>query len=150
MEYCHQNKLALKARLELFQKICSAVQYAHQHLVIHRDLKPSNILVTADGSPKLLDFGISKLVSPEGDTLQTQTEFRALTPKYASPEQVTGDNISTSSDVYSLGVILYELLTGNAPYDTDLKSFSEIIKAICEAKPIRPSLAIRKKSFYKF
>lgn len=141
IDYCNQQNLDLKARLELFQKICSAVQYAHQHLVIHRDLKPSNIMVTEDGSPKLLDFGISKLVSQEGDALQTQTEFRALTPGYASPEQVKGDMISTSSDVYSLGVILYELLTGKRPYNTDSKNFSEIVRAICEDEPVRPSLA---------
>ena len=98
-------------------------------------------MVTEDGSPKLLDFGISKLVSQEGDALQTQTEFRALTPGYASPEQVKGDMISTSSDVYSLGVILYELLTGKRPYNTDSKNFSEIVRAICEDEPVRPSLA---------
>lgn len=142
LDYCNQHNLELKARLELFQNICSAVQYAHQHLVIHRDLKPSNILVTEDGSPKLLDFGISKLLLQEGDALQTQTEFRALTPGYASPEQVKGDIISTSTDVYSLGVILYELLTGKLPYNTNSKNFSEIVKAICEAEPVRPSLAV--------
>jgi len=141
LDFCNGQKLDLKARLELFQKICSAVQYAHQHLVIHRDLKPSNIMVTEDGSPKLLDFGISKLVSVEGDTQQTQTEFRALTPGYASPEQVKGDTISTATDVYSLGIILYELLTGKRPYNTDSTNFSEIIRAICEEEPVRPSLA---------
>jgi serine/threonine protein kinase len=142
LDYCEQHHLDLKSRLELFQKICSAVQYAHQHLVIHRDLKPSNILVTEDETPKLLDFGISKLVSPDEDTMQTQTEFRALTPAYASPEQIRGEPISTASDVYSLGVILYELLTGKRPYDTDAANFSEVIKAICEEEPMRPSLAI--------
>jgi serine/threonine protein kinase len=141
LDYCNHQNLGLKDRLELFQKICSAVQYAHQHLVIHRDLKPSNIMVTGDGSPKLLDFGISKLVTDEGDIQPTQTEFRALTPGYASPEQVKGDTISTSSDVYSLGIILYELLTGKRPYNTDSKNFSEIVKAICEAEPIPPSSA---------
>ncbi len=140
IDYCDKHNLDLKARLQLFQKICSAVQYAHQHLVIHRDLKPNNIMVTEDGSPKLLDFGISKLVSLEGDTQQTQTEFRALTPGYASPEQVKGDTISTSTDVYSLGVILYELLTGKRPYNTESSNFSAIIKAICEEEPVRPSL----------
>lgn len=141
LDYCNQHKLALNDRLKLFQNICSAVQYAHQHLVIHRDLKPSNIMVTDDGQPKLLDFGISKLVSAEGDSSQTQTEFRALTPGYASPEQIRGDNISTASDVYSLGVILYELLTGKRPYNTDSKNFSEIIKIICEVEPTKPSSA---------
>lgn len=140
LDYCSEKNLGLRERLEIFQNICSAVQYAHQHLVIHRDLKPSNILVTEDGSPKLLDFGISKLVSPDEDTLQTQTEFRALTPAYASPEQIRGEPISTASDVYSLGVILYELLTGKRPYDTDSKNFSQIIKMISEDEPVRPSL----------
>jgi serine/threonine protein kinase len=141
LDYCEQHHLDLKSRLELFQKICSAVQYAHQHLVIHRDLKPSNILVTEDETPKLLDFGISKLVSQDGDVQQTKTEFRALTPAYASPEQVKGETITTATDIYSLGVILYELLTGKRPYDTDSKNFSQIIKIICEDEPIRPSLA---------
>lgn len=144
MEYCQEKNLDLKARLEIFQNICAAVQYAHQHLVIHRDLKPSNILVTEDGSPKLLDFGISKLVSPDGDEMQTQTEFRALTPAYASPEQIRGEPISTASDVYSLGVILYELLTGKRPYDTESKNFSQIIKMISEDEPIRPSESFSK------
>lgn len=141
LDYCRQHNLGLRERLELFQKICSAVQYAHQHLVIHRDLKPSNIMVISDGSPKLLDFGISKLISNDDDVLQTQTELRAMTPGYASPEQVKGNTISTSTDVYSLGIILYELLTGKLPYDTNSNNFSEIIKAICETEPIRPSLA---------
>lgn len=141
LEYCQKKNLGLKERLQIFQNICSAVQYAHQHLVIHRDLKPSNIMVTEDGSPKLLDFGISKLVSADGDEGQTQTEFRALTPAYASPEQIRGEPISTASDVYSLGVILYELLTGKRPYDTDSKNFSQIIKMISEDEPFRPSEA---------
>jgi serine/threonine protein kinase len=141
LEYCREKNLGLKERLELFQNICSAVQYAHQHLVIHRDLKPSNILVSNDGTPKLLDFGISKLVSQDIDEMQTQTEFRALTPAYASPEQIRGEPISTASDIYSLGVILYELLTGKRPYETDSKNFSQIIKIICDDEPTRPSLA---------
>lgn len=142
LDYCDQHYLDLKARLEIFQKICSAVQYAHQHLVIHRDLKPSNILALEHGELKLLDFGISKLVSPESDAMRTQTEFRALTPGYASPEQVRGEDVSITTDVYSLGVILYELLTGKRPYNTDSKNFSEIVRAICEVEPMQPSDAI--------
>ncbi len=142
LEYCDAHNLGLHDRLDLFQKICAAVQYAHQHLVIHRDLKPSNILVVEDGTPRLLDFGISKLILPGDDATETQTEFRALTPSYASPEQIRGDNISSASDIYSLGVILYELLTGKKPYNTDLKNFGDIIQVVCEADPIRPSDAL--------
>ena len=125
-----------------FKKICVAVQYAHQHLVVHRDIKPSNILVSKDGEPKLLDFGISKLLSNEGGNTTTLTEFQALTPGYASPEQLSGRAVSTATDVYSLGVVLYQFLTGKLPYETESKSFSEIIKAITESEPIRPSLAL--------
>jgi eukaryotic-like serine/threonine-protein kinase len=104
----------------LFCAVCSAVEYAHKNLVVHRDIKPANILVTAEGRPKLLDFGIAKLLDPEGGQLaQTRTTERMMTPEYASPEQVRGDQVTTSTDVYALGVLLYELLAGKRPFQLD-------------------------------
>ena len=137
IEYAETNRLTIAERLGLFLKICSAVSYAHRHLVVHRDIKPSNILVTADGEPKLLDFGLAKAF--ESDTSKTQTAMRAFTPAYASPEQIHGKNITTSSDIYSLGVVFYELLTGCKPLDFDKKSFDEIIQTLNNVDPIRPS-----------
>jgi serine/threonine-protein kinase len=138
--YCDANALPTTERLKLFRKVCAAVTYAHQNLVIHRDLKPSNILVTKEGKPKLLDFGIAKLLST-GDELFTQTipALRVMTPEYASPEQVKGDKIMTTSDVYSLGVLLYELLTGQRPYRLKTGTPEEIARAITEQEPERPS-----------
>src|SRR5438067_823504 len=118
--WCDRRKLNVTGRLKLFEVVCDGVQYAHQRLVVHRDLKPANILVTAEGHVKLLDFGIAKMLSPDGVSQElglTQTLLRQMTPEYASPEQVMGEAVHTSSDVYALGVVLYELLTGHLPYN---------------------------------
>ena len=146
-EYCDRQQLATGARLELFRTVCAAVQYAHQNLVVHRDLKPGNILITADGTPKLLDFGIAKLLNPEltGDTIDvTMTGMRLMTPGYASPEQARGETITTASDVYSLGVVLYELLTGHRPYHVSARPPLEVMRVICEEQPSKPSTAVSK------
>ena len=140
-DYCRQQQLSLKQTLLLFRDVCAAVQHAHQKLVVHRDLKPSNILVTAEGTPKLLDFGIAKLLSPdpnEADT-RTETSVRLMTPDYAAPEQVRGETITTATDVYALGVVLYELLTEQRPYQFDTYSPLEIERVICHEEPRLPS-----------
>ncbi len=136
--YCQSRKLSSEARLRLFLQVCGAVQYAHRNLIVHRDLKPANILVTRDGTPKLLDFGIARLL--DTNAARTVTAFQALTPDYASPEQVRGLAISTSSDVYSLGVVLYELLTERQPYKLDTISMAELNRVICERPPAPPEL----------
>ncbi|HMF09485.1 MAG TPA: serine/threonine-protein kinase [Thermoanaerobaculia bacterium] len=141
-QWCDSRGLDTRRRLEVFLDVCSAVAYAHQHLVVHRDLKPANILVTSDGSVKLLDFGIAKLVAPEAaadPADRTGTLFRAFTPDYASPEQIRGEPISTASDVYALGIVLYELLTGSKPYRVTDLSPVELIQTICEKEPPKAS-----------
>lgn len=140
--YCRERATSLEGRLELFRSVCRAVQYAHGQAVIHRDLKPSNILVTADGQVKLLDFGIAKhLEESHGEVDQTRTGMRMMTPAYASPEQIRGERVGIQTDVYSLGVILYELLAGRPPFDLAGKTPAEAMSVVVEQDPERPSLA---------
>ncbi len=140
-EYARRHDLGLSDRIAVFRKVCAAVQYAHQRLVVHRDLKPSNILVQPDGTPKLLDFGIAKLLDSEAPAM-TVTARTWMTPEYASPEQVRAERVSTASDVYSLGAVLYELLTGRRPYDFSTRNAAEIERIVCETVPAQPSQAV--------
>jgi tetratricopeptide (TPR) repeat protein len=140
--YCDERRLSVETRLELFCRVCAAVQYAHRNLVVHRDLKPANILVTADGGVKLLDFGIAKLLVDSAAGVPaslTATGERLMTPLYASPEQLRGDSVSTASDVYALGVLLYELLTGRVPYRLATREAHDVAAAILEQEPERMS-----------
>ncbi|MEP7001787.1 MAG: serine/threonine-protein kinase, partial [bacterium] len=145
-QWCDARSLAVPARLELFRQVCAAVQYAHESLVVHRDLKPANILVTGDGVVKLLDFGIATLLPSDGDDAPefplTRAGTRAFTPDYASPEQLLGRPIGTRSDVYALGVVLYELLCGARPFELRGKSHSEVERLISQDTPTKPSAAL--------
>jgi hypothetical protein len=139
--FCDERRLSQTQRIELFLRVCEAVQFAHQNFIVHRDLKPDNILVAADGTPRLLDFGTAKLLSPslEGqDSQLTREGYLSFTPQYASPEQVLGNAITTASDTYSLGVLLYLLLTGTPPYEFKELATGEMLRAVCEEAPRRP------------
>jgi serine/threonine protein kinase/tetratricopeptide (TPR) repeat protein len=142
--YCDSRRLSTDERLRLFCQVCAAVQCAHQNLVVHRDLKPSNILITNNGTPKLLDFGISKVLHASNGSPITQTVTRRMTPAYASPEQVRGDPVTLATDIYSLGVVLYELLTGHRPYKLKQHTPAEVERAICEQEPEKPSTAVNR------
>jgi serine/threonine-protein kinase len=146
-QYCERHASAVNERLQLFQTVCVAVSHAHRSLIVHRDIKPANILVTAEGVPKLMDFGIAKLLpsAPMGEAAPTGTAF-AFTPAYASPEQVRGERVTTSTDVYSLGVVLYELLTGRSPYRVKTHASVEVLRAICEQEPEKPSTGITRRA----
>ena len=154
-EFC-QN-LPLAVTLKIFQQICETVAFAHRNLIVHRDLKPSNILIATDGTPKLLDFGISKLLAPEfssddGDaatTTQTITNLNAMTPEYAAPEQLRGENVTTAADVYSLGVILYELLTGARPFAFESEDWTKMLQLVADTNPPRPSDAATQSNFVR-
>jgi len=144
-EYCNNRQLSVDARLRLFSQVCAAVHYAHQHLIVHRDLKPGNVLVSADGIPKLLDFGIAKLLDTEQmhqTVAMTRADVRLLTLQYASPEQVKGEAITTASDVYTLGVMLYELLTGHMPHRVSGARLGELERVICDTRPKKPSTVV--------
>ena len=142
--FCEEKQSSVPQRLALFMSVCSAVQFAHQNLVVHRDLKPDNILIADDGTPRLLDFGTAKLLSPSLENPgsdMTRQGYHSFTPQYASPEQVLGNPITTASDTYSLGVLLYLLLTGTLPYELKELTTAEMVRVICQESPRRPGAA---------
>ena len=142
-EYCDGEGLSIPARLELFLDVCAAVHFAHQNLVVHRDLKPANILITQNGVPKLLDFGIAKILDPDQtEPALTVLGRQAMTPQYASPEQLQGRQVTTASDIYGLGVLLYILLTGRSPYGLTPPEGEDLQRAVCEVDPQPPSEAV--------
>src|SRR3989454_1722418 len=146
-KFCEEHASSIPERLRLFRAVCEAVEHAHRHLIVHRDLKPSNILVTPDGSVKLLDFGIAKhLDSLAGPVDQTKTGLRMMTPAYAAPEQILGEPIGMHTDIYTLGVVLYELLTGRLPFDLSNRTPGEAETVIVERGPKRPSAAAQEQS----
>jgi serine/threonine-protein kinase len=140
--HCDEHRLTTRERLELFLQVCSALALAHQNLVVHRDLKPGNILVDASGAPKLLDFGIAKLLADGGDYLATPAQQRAVTLRYASPEQLRDEPAGTASDVYSLGLVLYKVLTGRLPSRLEHLDGLELVRAVCEGVAAPPSVAV--------
>lgn len=148
-EYCDRQRLGIRERLEIFLKVCAAVQHAHRNLIIHRDIKPNNILVGNDGEPKLLDFGIAKLLDADllkQTMVMTMESARLMTPRHASPEQVRGDNVTTATDIYSLGTLLYELLSGVFPYELKSTGAADVERAICDTDPSRPSTRLTQRT----
>jgi serine/threonine protein kinase len=140
--YSDTRRLSIRERLLLFRTVCLAVEHAHEQHVVHRDIKPTNILVNAEGVPKLLDFGIAKLLTSGGGESETVTRAGMLTPEFASPEQMRGESVDEAADIYALGVLLYRLLVGQSPYRVTNDRPHELARAICEDEPVRPSTAI--------